>query len=113
VKKALINIDYTVDFIADHGALTCGKPGQQIEPELVRITKQFIENGDYVVFAIDLHKAGDTYHPDTKLFPPHNIEGTDGRKLFGELERFIKRTNIETMYIGWIRRDIARLPGRI
>lgn len=86
MKKALINIDYTIDFIADHGALTCGKPGQQIESELVRITKEFIENGDYVVFAIDLHKAGDTYHPEAKLFPPHNIEGTEGRKLYGELE---------------------------
>jgi nicotinamidase-related amidase len=86
MKKALINIDYTIDFIADHGALTCGKPGQQIESELVRITKEFIENGDYVVFAIDLHKDGDTHHPEAKLFPPHNIEGTEGRKLYGELE---------------------------
>ena len=86
MKKALINIDYTVDFIADHGALTCEKPGQEIENAIVEITKTFIENGDYVVFAIDLHKANDTYHPETKLFPPHNIEGTDGRKLFGKLE---------------------------
>ena len=31
VKKALINIDYTVDFVADAGALTCGVPGQEIE----------------------------------------------------------------------------------
>ena len=30
-KKALINIDYTVDFVADAGALTCGEPGQAIE----------------------------------------------------------------------------------
>ena len=31
MKRALINIDYTVDFVADEGALTCGKPGQEIE----------------------------------------------------------------------------------
>ena len=86
MNKALINIDYTVDFIADHGALTCGKSGQAIEKELVRVTKQFIDNGDFVVFAIDKHVAGDDYHPETKLFPPHNIEGTEGRKLYGELE---------------------------
>ncbi|ARP42825.1 isochorismatase [Geobacillus sp. 47C-IIb] len=84
--KALINIDYTVDFIADDGALTCGKPGQVIEDELVRVTKQFIDHGDFVVFAIDKHTEEDHYHPETKLFPPHNIEGTKGRKLYGELE---------------------------
>ena len=34
MKRALINIDYTVDFIADEGALTSGKPGQQIEESI-------------------------------------------------------------------------------
>ncbi len=29
--KALLVIDYTVDFVADDGALTCGEPGQAIE----------------------------------------------------------------------------------
>ena len=28
MTKALLIIDYTNDFIADDGALTCGKPGQ-------------------------------------------------------------------------------------
>lgn len=56
MKRALINIDYTYDFVAEDGALTCGKPGQDIEQHLVAITKQYIENGDYVVFAIDKHE---------------------------------------------------------
>lgn len=89
-KKALINIDYTNDFVAADGALTCGVPGQKIEEEIVRITKAFIDNQDYVVFAIDVHQAGDTLHPETKLFPPHNIEGTPGRKLYGALEELFK-----------------------
>jgi nicotinamidase-related amidase len=84
--RALINIDYTIDFVADAGALTCGKPGQEIEKEIVRITKDFIQNGDYTVFAIDLHLEGDDKHPETKLFPPHNIRGTNGRDLFGQLQ---------------------------
>ena len=25
---------------------------------------------------MDLHFEEDPYHPETKLFPPHNIEGT-------------------------------------
>jgi nicotinamidase-related amidase len=86
MRKALINIDYTFDFVADAGALTCGKPGQEIELEIVRLTKLFIEDGAYVVFAIDIHREGDQLHPETSLFPPHNIEATAGRKLYGSLQ---------------------------
>ncbi|MNJ37167.1 Isochorismatase family protein YecD [compost metagenome] len=85
-KQALINIDYTNDFVATDGALTCGESGQAIENTIVGITKQFIERGDYVVFAIDLHKQEDELHPETKLFPPHNIAGTGGRHLYGGLQ---------------------------
>ncbi|MGG1678956.1 cysteine hydrolase family protein [Neobacillus sp. NRS-1170] len=84
--KALINIDYTYDFVADAGALTCGEPGQAIEERITRLTKEFIERGDYVVFAIDVHDQGDEFHPETRLFPPHNLRGTAGRDLFGELQ---------------------------
>jgi nicotinamidase-related amidase len=86
-KKALINIDYTFDFVADEGTLTCGKPGQEIEKKLVSITEEFIHNGDDVFFTIDLHEAGDENHPETKLFPPHNIRGSIGRDLYGSLQR--------------------------
>lgn len=92
-NRALINIDYTVDFVADDGALTCGKPGQDIEGAIAAITKEFIENGDWVVFAIDIHHEKDPYHPETKLFPPHNIAGTPGRNLYGELQSLYERHN--------------------
>jgi nicotinamidase-related amidase len=85
-KRALINIDYTYDFVDDAGALTCGKPGQEIEEEIVKVTREFIEKGDFVVFAVDVHLQDDPYHPETKLFPPHNIKGSIGRKLYGALE---------------------------
>lgn len=99
MKKALIAIDYTVDFVADNGALTCGKPGQQIETEIVQLTNEFISNGAYVVFAIDLHNQGDSLHPETKLFPPHNIRGTKGRELFGSLENvYQKNKQKENVY---------------
>lgn len=86
--KALINIDYTVDFVAENGKLTAGKPAQDLEKYIVDITKKFHEDGDYVVFAIDNHFENDEFHPETKLFPPHNINGSEGQKLYGELESF-------------------------
>lgn len=84
-KKALINIDYTYDFVADNGNLTCGEAGQLIENEIVRLTEAFIQNKDYVVFAIDAHDELDTHHPESALFPAHNIKGTSGRELYGNL----------------------------
>ncbi|MBP2242252.1 nicotinamidase-related amidase [Cytobacillus eiseniae] len=85
-KRALINVDYTVDFVAADGALTCGEPGQALEQKMVELTKEFILNGDFTVFAIDVHEEGDPYHPETKLFPPHNIRHTKGRDLYGGLK---------------------------
>lgn len=85
MTRALISIDYTKDFVADDGKLTAGKPAQAIEEAIARITKEAYEAGDYIFFAIDGHDEGDVFHPETKLFPPHNIKGTDGRDLYGQL----------------------------
>jgi len=84
--KALLSIDYTNDFVADNGALTCGKPGQDIEKEIIELTRRFLENGDFVVFAVDKHEPEDKNHPEAQLFPSHNIEGSDGRLLYGGLQ---------------------------
>ena len=81
MEKAFINIDYTWDFVADEGALTFGKPGQDIEKDITSLTNEII-NGNYVVLRIYAHEEGDDYHPETKLFPPHNIIGSKGRELF-------------------------------
>lgn len=85
MPKALLVVDYTVDFVADEGALTCGEPGQAIEEEICRLTEKFVEDGEFVVMPVDLHEENDPYHPESKLFPPHNIRGTEGRKLYGRL----------------------------
>lgn len=85
LKKALIVVDYTVDFVADNGALTCGKPGQLIEDSIVQLTKEFIVNNELVVFPVDLHEENDPYHPESKLFPAHNIRNSPGRELYGKL----------------------------
>jgi len=86
VKKALLVIDYTVDFVGENGALTCGEPGQLIEAYIVSLTNEFLANDDVVIFPVDLHDINDSFHPETKLFPSHNIRNTPGRALYGELK---------------------------
>lgn len=99
--KALLSIDYTNDFVATDGKLTTGAAGQAIETELVKIAQAFIENQDFVVFTIDRHDEEDSYHPEAKLFPPHNLVGTDGRSLYGELANVYEANkDQETVY--WI-----------
>lgn len=83
--KALLSIDYTNDFIADDGALTLSKVGQQIESALVKVAQSFVEKNDFVFFIIDAHDDNDVYHAENKLFRPHNINGTKGQELFGKL----------------------------
>lgn len=85
MKKALLIIDYTNDFIADNGSLSCGKPAQALEDYLIELANKFYDNGDYVIFPTDGH-TGDTFSPEYKLFPPHNIVGTPGQELYGKLK---------------------------
>ena len=99
--EALLSIDYTYDFVADDGKLTTGKEGQGIEKDLVSLTKQFIEAGEYVVFAIDGHDSADNYHPENKLFPPHNLMGTKDRDLFGSLKELYE-THEEDQNVYWL-----------
>lgn len=91
MKKALLNIDYTNDFVAVDGALTCGFAGQALHDYIVDLTKKFYDDGDYIIFCIDSHQAGDPYHPETELFPPHNIVGTKGHDLYGDLEELYQQ----------------------
>lgn len=86
MKRALLNIDYTYDFVAHDGKLTCGEPGQKLSDYISNLTLEFIENEDLVVFSVDLHDENDPYHPETKNFPPHNIINTKGRDLYSDLK---------------------------
>lgn len=86
MRKALIVIDYTYDFVANDGKLTCGVPGQAIEGRITELIEQFVQENEVVVFANDLHHENDPYHPEAKLFPPHNILGTAGRELYGTVK---------------------------
>lgn len=91
-KKAFILIDFSNDLIADEGVLSCGKPAQAIEPVACKYFDKFLANGDYVVVCNDSHDVpdingtSDPYHPETELFPKHNVMGTWGAELYGSVK---------------------------
>src|SRR5690625_2935722 len=85
MKRALINVDYTYDFVAKDGKLTCGEPGQLIEYKITSLTNEFIEADDFVAYRINAYEEGDELHPESALFPPHNINGTPEKYLYGKL----------------------------
>lgn len=87
--KALVVIDYTVDFVV--GKLSCGQPALAIEERIAELTEAFAAQGDFTVMAVDLHEDADRYHPETRLFPPHNLRGTEGRALYGKLDQVYER----------------------
>ena len=59
MAKALISIDYTVDFVADEGKLTAGVPAQAISEAIAQVTEAAFDRGDYIFFAIDAHDEND------------------------------------------------------
>ncbi len=89
MKRALLVVDYTVDFVADDGRPTCGPPGQKLEERLVQLTGEFLQKEDYVVMAVDMHIPDDPFHPESQLFPEHNVVGSAGRRLYGRLDGIV------------------------
>lgn len=81
-KEALLIVDMSNDFVADNGTLTVGKPAQEIVPYIKELATGFLADGNVVVISMDAHQPND---PHFDLWPPHNIEGTEGQQLYGDL----------------------------
>ncbi|MGT2756185.1 cysteine hydrolase family protein [Streptococcus ovuberis] len=110
-EKALISIDYTYDFVADEGRLTAGKPAQAIEKRIASVTQEAYDRGDYIFFAIDGHDDGDVFHPESRLFPPHNIKGTSGRDLYGQLAEVYEAIKEDTRVFWLDKRHYSAFSG--
>ena len=111
MAKALISIDYTFDFVADEGKLTAGKPAQAIAQTIADKTRVAFERGDYIFFAIDGHDESDKFHPESKLFPPHNIIGTSGRDLYGPLKDFYEEYAADSRVFWMDKRHYSAFSG--
>ncbi len=85
MNNALLVIDYSYDFAAPDGRLTAGDAAQAIEAAIVDRIREAHEARQPIFFMMDLHFEQDDLHPESKLFPPHNIEGTEGRALYGRV----------------------------
>lgn len=111
MAKALISIDYTYDFVADDGKLTAGVPAQAISETICHVTQLAYDQGDYIFFAIDAHDPDDTFHPEARLFPPHNIIGTSGRELFGPLADFYQQHRDDSRVFWMDKRHYSAFSG--
>jgi nicotinamidase-related amidase len=84
-KEALLIVDMSNDFVADHGTLTVGKPAQEVVPYIKDLATRFLKEGNVVVVSMDSHQPND---PHFELWPPHNIIGTEGQQLYGDLNEW-------------------------
>ncbi len=82
MKKAFIVVDMSNDFVDDNGGLTAGKAAQEIVKNVIKTIKEYDDKNDIIVFAMDSHSENDKHF---ELWPKHNVKGTWGSELYGEL----------------------------
>lgn len=96
MTKALLVIDYSIDFVADNGRLTAGKRAQAIEQDICQAVTAAYQAGDFIYFMMDAHEVDDTYHPEYPLYPAHNIKGTRGSGLYGKVADLYEKIKEES-----------------
>lgn len=87
-NEALIIVDLSNDFVHDQGNLTAGKPAQEIVPYIIETADKFLKNGGKVVITLDVHTEDDAHF---NLWPKHNVIGTWGQELYGDLKTWYER----------------------
>lgn len=87
-NEALIIVDMSNDFVHDQGNLTAGTPAQEIVPYIIETANKFLESDGKVVITMDAHTEDD---PHFKLWPKHNVIGTWGQELYGDLKTWFEK----------------------
>jgi nicotinamidase-related amidase len=96
-RKALIVVDHINDFVHEDGALTAGKPAQDITSFICAKVKEFLQNGDVVVCAYDNHVPNDR---EFENWPVHAVQGTWGQEFYGELKELIDASKqMDNLYL--------------
>ena len=92
-KKAFILIDYSNDLIATDGILSCAPATLPLVPVVCDYMQKTIDEGNFVVVCNDVHQEadqngkGDPYHPETALFPVHNVKNAYGSQLYPDVAK--------------------------
>ncbi|MCA0170971.1 cysteine hydrolase family protein [Bacillus sp. RAR_GA_16] len=86
-NEALLIIDMSNDFIHDEGGLTSGKVGQEIVPNIITLANEFLQEGKEVIICMDAHEENDEHFA---IWPVHNVIGTWGQELYGELNTWFE-----------------------
>lgn len=112
-KKALIHIDYTQDFVASDGALTCGEPGQRIERRIADLTEEFIQQEELVFLQWMCIKQVTLI-----ILKQSSIRNTISRAQAAvcsmvNWRRFISIIRRARMYFGLTRQDIVHFKEQI
>lgn len=85
MKKALLIIDMSNDFVHDQGGLTAGACAQQIAPFIEQKANEFLNEGHDVYVCMDAHEENDKHF---ELWPKHNVKGSWGQLLYGNLQKW-------------------------
>lgn len=83
MKEALLIVDMSHDFVAEDGSLTAGEPARKIVPYIAQLAEEFLKEGKPVIVSMDAHEPE---NPHFELWPVHNVVGTAGQELYGELK---------------------------
>lgn len=87
MKKLLVVIDYQKDFV--DGALGF-KKAETLETGIYKKVKDYLKNGDKVLFTYDTHFENYLETREGKSLPvPHCYINTEGHELYGSLKEFV------------------------
>ncbi|HCW53941.1 MAG TPA: amidase [Clostridium sp.] len=114
MNKLLVVIDYQKDFV--DGALGF-KKAETLEEGIYNKVKEYLNNGQKVVFTYDTHYENYLETREGKNLPvPHCYIGTEGHELYGRLKEF---KNLENTYhynkeaFGIAPKDMIRLTEEV
>lgn len=110
-NEALLIIDYTNDFVADDGALTCGQAAQALDEHITQLADDFLKAGKWVYLPTDVHHQNDPYHPESRLYPPTTSREPGDASCTAGLANGIRNTKMMSMSFCWIRRITHRFAG--
>jgi len=91
MKKVLVVIDYQKDFV--DGSLGF-KKAETLEDGIYNKVKNYLDNGDKVIFTYDTHYENYLETREGKSLPvPHCYINTEGHELYGKLNEFVGAPN--------------------